>query len=95
MIRKFQDISPLHEQYELQQKILHEVMRPLDQLHSCPREQFERIAEFHGKSRMQELWNDFRGCGYHSESDAVEPMAIGLQNDGDELLTGAYLLISW
>jgi hypothetical protein len=88
MIRKFQELSSSHEQYELKQKIFRRVMRPLEQMRSCSREAYEGSADFQGKNRMQLLWNEFRLCTYPSESDAVEPMAIGLQTDGDEILSG-------
>ena len=92
LLRRFQEMSPSHEQYGLYRAVQEAVDAPSRHLADC-RSRLDPAVhpydEGEGGNGVAALWRDIKACRYSDQLDRDEPIALGLQNDGDELPTGA------
>jgi hypothetical protein len=103
MLKRFQEMSPVHEQYVLYRQLLATVLKPLPRVHDCLKQSNRTIpvelqwssvalalaATAGGRNGLVEaLWEELKMCAYSKAQDITEPVVLALQNDGDEVPSG-------
>lgn len=86
-------MSPVHEQYVLYRQLLATVLKPLPRVQDCLEQSnhtipvaFALAATAGGRNGLVEiLWKELKICVCFEAQDMMEPVALALQNDGDEV----------